>query len=110
MSQYTPGPWSLTDVMDDEEDGQYRQVRAGRLNETLIADVIVGQEFLDGESNARLIVAATDLLVALQAMRSHWLLMNRPETDEIARAVLAVADNALAKAEGRLTAQERTNA
>lgn len=90
--QHTPGPW----VDWRRDDGAFH---IGSTRHVYVCRMIGEERDPEVEANARLISAAPELLAALKTLRSHWLLTNRPETDEVARAVLTAMDSAITKAE-----------
>jgi hypothetical protein len=97
-ASHTPGPWRL----------------AGRLGYGWLVDPNIavayggagsGREG-DGPSNARLIAAAPDMLLALKAMTEEWvdyMTTNNIPGDPWAKHNMRLAKLAIEKAEGRLS-------
>jgi len=107
MSEHTPGPWSLDDDKDMHPVGFYGD-GAGRGYHAI---QIPGQGYLSGfigDANARLIIAAPDLLDALQkaadTFRDLRLVLTALGTPKGAEACQIAEDASrviIAKAEGR---------
>jgi hypothetical protein len=115
-AKHTPGPWLV--AMTEEIDGELMPDGSGGCSHTgvMVYDRRLGvctKEDLEqgeyepeplarpwNEADARLIAAAPELLEALKNIRSMCL-PGMNWTDDIGLALLAEADAAIAKAEGR---------
>lgn len=90
MSAYTPGPWYWSDNVPDFPK-----------NHCIIVDAdgfTIAEPSLMGESNARLIAAAPDLLAALQMVDRIW--SNDQTANLDPESPLAIVRAAIAKATG----------
>lgn len=103
MTQHTPGPWSLCSAPASDP---YTARNVVADNGETVATIASGyhheQPFTlsqdEARANARLIAAAPDLIAALSAIRAAC---TRIEDDEEIDAAKALADAAIAKAEGK---------
>ena len=98
---HTPGPWKIT--ADARHDGD-RRIYRGEIAKQAIAKVYAN-DWTDSEgmaaSNARLIAAAPDLLLACQRLRAHISLLDLDEMPSHMIDELRDASAAIAKAEGK---------
>ena len=95
---HTPGPWHVDIVIGGEH---IPAIFAGRVKVASINPYLVGQDNAgDRMANARLIAAAPDLLEALQFVGEFYQ-RNFDVMPVAFETVIAIADAALAKAEGK---------
>lgn len=112
-TKHTPGPWWIDLESAFTLGGDSRSVEAltpdGKMVTRGIADLMFdtdehpdGPGFLEDVANARLIMAAPDLLAALKLARAAWL-HESAQGDGVMdehKPALAIVDAAIAKAEG----------
>jgi len=116
MTAYTKGPWVIADSDPGAPDdalcvGTPSRVDPDhKLNEVVAEVWPVASPFSDPranrDANAALIAAAPELLEALTAVCDHYIDVNAPFEDDEERRVVALADEALAKAEGKARGME----
>lgn len=101
--KHTPGPWSISD--ETARDGMRSRLIHGMPEGMLAIVRVEHQGRYYGDANARLIAAAPDLYEALSALRLQALQssVNSP-ANEWGMEALALANAAIAKAEGRTNA------
>lgn len=107
MSEFTPGPWELSNVCSCDDDGDCERpspgidiVARGSTNKDVVR-VASGPPGLPYKANAQLIAAAPemyealDVIAKLASTHSHW------DDFDIANFAIRTAAAALAKAEGK---------
>jgi hypothetical protein len=94
MDKHTPGPWSLSD--ETQRDGLRSKLIHGMPEGMLAIVRVEHQGRYYGDANARLIVAAPDLLEALKQLHERYVMAIGNEGPEAMAARLAIS-----KAEGR---------
>lgn len=93
MSAHTPGPWVVLETV-----GGKRWVYSGNLR---VAKAASNPPRVQRDANERLIASAPDLLAALKALVAVVGEQEAPDVDDGSTYALAIAQDAIAKAEGR---------